>query len=132
MSDLFGEFTFDYETNTRRKAYRVAIPGLFVHIKGRHQAFPVQDISASGVALKIETGQELEVETGQELELELLIRDKTFLEDLKARVIRHKDSMLACEFHNLDLHQEARLDKLVLEIQKKWILAEKKKRVEEN
>ncbi len=46
-------------------------------------------------------------------------------------LVRHKDSKLACEFHDLGLRQEAGLDNLVLEVQKKWIAAKKKKRAEE-
>ena len=131
MSDFFGEFNFDYETGTRRRAYRISIPGLYVRIRGLEHAFPVQDISATGVAFENTYRQHLDYQPGDEMELDLLIKDRTYLEELKALLVRHRDFMLACEFHDLGLHQEAGLDKLVLEVQKKWIVAKKKKRAEE-
>ena len=131
MTDFFGEFNFDYQISSRRKAYRVSIPGLYVRIRGLEHAFPVQDVSATGVAFENTSRQNLEYQPGDEMELDLLIKDKTYLEELKALLVRHRDFMLACEFHDLGLHQEAGLDKLVLEVQKKWIVAKKKKRAEE-
>jgi len=131
MSDFFGEFSFDYEASTRRRAYRISIPGLYVRIRGLEHTFPVQDISATGIAFENTSKQDLKYQPGDELELDLLIKDRTYMEELKALLVRHRDFMLACEFNDLGLRQEAGLDKLVLEVQKKWIAAKKKKRAEE-
>ncbi len=132
MSEYLGDFTFDYETGTRRRAYRVSIPGLFAEVHDLGQTFQVQDISASGVAIEGHSQDNPGLQKGQELKLTLLIKDKPFLEDLNASVVRSQASVVACEFQDLTFNQEAKLDKLVLEIQKKLISAKKKRAQDKN
>lgn len=131
MEDFIGQLDVEYESSSPRKAYRVSIPGLKVKIDNQENLYQALDISAGGVAFSITREDEFACESGQELEISLVIRDKTFLEKLQAILVKVTDSFAACEFKDIPLRQEALLDKLVLEVQKKMIELQRKKKEQE-
>ena len=131
MSDFYDQLEVEYTSDTHRKAYRVSIPNLKVIIKDISKEFQALDISAGGVAFSLPQKMAPSLKEGQEIELSLVIRTKVFLEDLKAVLVKVKDDFAACEFREMPLRQEARLDKLVLEVQKKMIALQRKKQKEE-
>ncbi len=102
-----------------RKAFRTQVPGLMVRIKDRKEPYQVKDVSAGGFAFLDESRSFKE---GAVLEVDLLLKTKLFLGGLKARVMRVLDNgITGCNLEDLDPRQEARLDKLVLEVQKRLI-----------
>jgi hypothetical protein len=107
------------EDDRLRKAFRTQVPGLMVRIEGRKEPFQVKDVSAGGFAFldKDKTFQE-----GRTHHVDLLLKNKVFLKGLTARVMRVLDNgLIGCNLEDLDKRQEARLDKLVLEVQKRLI-----------
>ncbi|MDD4951837.1 MAG: PilZ domain-containing protein, partial [Desulfovibrionaceae bacterium] len=69
---------------------------------------------------------------GKALELEFFLNRKLFLGGAKCRVMRVLDNgIVGVNFVDLDRHQQIRLDKLVLEVQKRLIELRKAKRAEE-
>lgn len=118
------DFTIDLPDGRPRQAYRTEAPGLTARISGRDGQHRVKDVSVTGLAILID-GVFTEKES---VTLELLINQKTFLRDLKARMIRViTPGLVGFRFEDLDLRSEARLDKLVLEIQKRRIALRKAK-----
>ncbi|MFW5837485.1 MAG: PilZ domain-containing protein [Desulfovibrionaceae bacterium] len=102
-----------------RKAFRTQVPGLMVRIKDRKEPYQVKDVSAGGFAFLDESRSFKE---GAVLEVDLLLKTKLFLGGLKARVMRVLgNGIIGCNLEDLDPRQEARLDKLVLEVQKRLI-----------
>lgn len=66
---------------------------------------------------------------GEHIEFELHLNKKLFLSGVTAKVMRVLDNgLIGCNFENLDHRKEARLDKLVLEVQKRMIELKKKSR----
>lgn len=60
-------------------------------------------------------------EKGRLLRLDLLIAGRLFLKGMESLVVRAVPGECACAFQNLTRHQELKLDKLVLEVQKRDI-----------
>ncbi|MFO7727568.1 MAG: PilZ domain-containing protein [Desulfonatronovibrio sp.] len=132
MKDFYDQLDVEYAGETQRKAYRVSIPNLEITIKDREEKFQALDISAGGVAFSFSEKENPGLEQGQEIKISLVIRSRVFLEDLRAVVVKTGDSFAACEFKDIPLRQEARLDKLVLEVQKKMIELKRRKSQEED
>ena len=66
---------------------------------------------------------------GQSIEFDLLINKKVFLNKLTAKVMRVLDKgIIGCNFEGVDHRKEVKLDKLVLEVQKRLIAIKKKSR----
>ncbi|WP_051617492.1 PilZ domain-containing protein [Desulfonatronovibrio hydrogenovorans] len=131
MADFFDQLDLEYQSTTQRKAYRVNIPDLKISFGNDPELYPALDISARGVAFSIGKDQKPALSPGGQAELSLVIRDKVYLKDLQARVVKLKDNFGACEFQDLPLRQEALLDKLVLEVQKKMIELQRKQKEQE-
>jgi hypothetical protein len=113
-----------------RQAYRTRVPGLDIRVetKAGVQDFPVLDISASGFAF---ADSPRGWSPGQEVTVELLLGKKLFLAEIKGKVMRVLDKgIIGCNFMGLDRRQEIKLDKLVLEVQKRLIELRKAKREE--
>ena len=111
-----------------RQAYRTRVPGLDVRIitKAGPQDFPVSDISATGFAF---ADSPRNYSSGMVFSFDLLLGKKLFLGDLKAKVMRVLDKgIIGCNFESMDRRQEIKLDKLVLEVQKRLIELRKAKR----
>ncbi|MGE4556998.1 MAG: PilZ domain-containing protein [Desulfovibrionaceae bacterium] len=107
------------EDDHLRKAFRTQVPGLMARIEGRKKPFQVKDLSSGGFAFLDEGKTFKEGETHR---VDLLLKTKLFLGGLTARVMRVLDNgIIGCNLEDLDKRQEARLDKLVLEVQKRLI-----------
>ncbi|MBA4356941.1 MAG: PilZ domain-containing protein [Humidesulfovibrio sp.] len=116
------------EDDKLRQAFRTRVPGLDIRIntsKGPLD-FAVRDISAAGFAF---ADNPRGYSAGLEFTFDLLLSKKLFLGDLKAKVSRVLDNgIIGCNFLAMDRRQEIRLDKLVLEVQKRLIELRKAKR----
>lgn len=132
MKDFYDQLDVEYAAETQRKAYRVSIPNLKITINGRDEQYQALDVSAGGVAFSFSEKDNPGLEQGQSIKISLVIKSRVFLEDLGAVVVKTSDSFAACEFRNIPLRQEARLDKLVLEVQKKMIELKRRKSQEED
>lgn len=117
------------EDEKLRQAYRTRVPGLDVRIvtKAGEQDFPVLDISASGFAF---ADSPRNWSNGQDFKFQLLLAKRLFLDEVNGKVMRviSEKGIIGCVFHNLDRRQEIKLDKLVLEVQKRLIELRKAKR----
>ncbi len=111
-----------------RQAYRTRVPGLDVRVVTQvgPQDFPVSDISATGFAF---TDNPRNYSSGMEFSFDLLLGKRLFLGNLKAKVMRVLDKgIIGCNFMEMERRQEIKLDKLVLEVQKRLIELRKAKR----
>lgn len=113
------------EDGTQRRAFRAKIPGLGVHVGATGTTHEVADVSAMGLAF---FGKGLGgFKAEQSIEFDLLINKKVFISKLHAKVMRVLDNgLVGCNFENMDRRQEVKLDKLVLEVQKRMIALRKK------
>ncbi|MCK9240657.1 PilZ domain-containing protein [Desulfocurvus sp.] len=127
-SEDLSELSFSVagdEKGAQRRAFRARIPGLAVFIPERGATCEVADVSAMGLAFKAAEGQAFT--PGSLVEFDLLINKKVFIPKLCAKVMRTLDNgLVGCNFEALDRRQEVRLDKLVLEVQKRMIALRKK------
>jgi hypothetical protein len=115
------DFSFDLaETEgQRRRSYRVRFPGLTVWVPERNAYYPVIDLSTFGVSFR---DVDKRYSMGQVLVVDINIQGKVWVSGLKAKVVRIKeDVQVACNFEELSTSQEIRMDKLSIEIQKRWI-----------
>ncbi|QGY41518.1 PilZ domain-containing protein [Pseudodesulfovibrio cashew] len=125
---------FDLELSTNsdgqlRQAFRTKVPGLTVRFAGMDGVLEVKDLSATGFAV-LDSGRGFS--EGGNLVCDLLINSKLFLGELKARVIRVLDNgIVGINFEELSRQQQAKLDKLVLEVQKRLIALRKQQREQE-
>nr|WP_284710776.1 PilZ domain-containing protein [Desulfovibrio aminophilus] len=111
-----------------RKAFRTRVPGLLIRVADSGKEYQVKDLSASGFAILEEARVFKE---GQAFEFDLLLARKLFLSQIKGRVMRVLDNgIVGCNFQDLDRRQEMKLDKLVLEVQKRLIELRKAKKEE--
>ncbi|MGE4551946.1 MAG: PilZ domain-containing protein [Desulfovibrionaceae bacterium] len=111
--------------DTARQAYRTRVPGFEARFAQKPQPYPVKDISASGFAVDDPTKNFKE---GQILDLEFLLNKKLFLGGLKAKVVRVvPNGIIGFLFEDMDRRQMMKLDKLVLEVQKRLIALRKAK-----
>jgi len=112
-----------------RQAYRTRVPGLDVRVVTQNgpKDFPVLDISASGFAFN---DSPRGYSSGMILSFDLLLGKRLFLGDLKAKVMRviAEKGIIGCNFEGMDRRQEIKLDKLVLEVQKRLIELRKARR----
>ncbi|MBF0482341.1 MAG: PilZ domain-containing protein [Desulfovibrionaceae bacterium] len=122
MMDDF-EFTMD-AASPNRNAYRTRIPGLEASLVGAGEAYPISDLSATGLSY-LDPGRRHG--RGEVLQLDLTIAKRIFLEDVTAKVMRvTDDGVTGVAFEGLTRQKELRLDKLILEAQKRLIAQRKK------
>ncbi len=111
-----------------RQAFRTRVPGLDVRLmtKAGVQEFQIRDISSTGFAF---ADSPRGYSSGQELVVDILLAKRLFLGDIKAKVMRVLDNgIIGCNFAGMDRRQEIKLDKLVLEVQKRLIELRKAKK----
>ncbi len=109
-----------------RKAFRTKVPGLTARFAATKKVFEVKDLSASGFAV---LDPEKGFKEGQSLEVDLLIGNKLFLPKAAAQVMRVLDNgIIGINFIELERQKQVKLDKLVLEVQKRLIELRKKQR----
>lgn len=116
MSNL--EFTMP-TGNERRRAFRAKAYGIAVTFEEQNVTCDILDVSVTGFAIKNEL---VIIKEGVEYSVSVLVAGKAYLSDLTCRVVRILDNgIIGCDFRTLDRRQEARLDRLVLELQKRMI-----------
>ena len=114
-------------SNKARGAFRASVPGLAIRIKGHPEPFSVKDFSVNGLAFTSTAGHDL-FKVNSKLEADLILGKKDILVGITLEIVRDiGKGLMGCVFVDLDKYQEERLDKLVLEIQKRMILLRKKK-----
>lgn len=116
------DFTFELVGDSgRRQAHRERVRGLTARVEGREDVFAVHDVSVSGLAL-VDAGRRLR--QGDVFRVSLTIVGKVLVSGLPALVVRAcgpEQELAGVAFGTLSVRQEAWLDKLVLEIQKRRI-----------
>lgn len=107
------------DRDNKRRAYRVNVLGLRVYIPEREESYPARDLSAVGMCIMASEGS---FQWGEVFECEIFMEDQSFVSGLYAKVQRLlPDGQVGVSFEELDPRNEARLDKLVLETQKRMI-----------
>lgn len=116
------------EDDKLRKAFRTRVPGLLIRVIESGREYQVKDLSASGFAILEENRLFKE---GHTFQFDLLLAKKLFLTQVTAKIMRVLDNgIVGCNFADLDRRQEMKLDKLVLEVQKRLIELRKAKKEE--
>jgi hypothetical protein len=125
------DFTFTLEGELgRRAAYRERVRGLTARIEETGESYVVHDVSASGLAV---VDPEERLASGLACRLTMAIAQKDLVSGLPATVVRVTGrGLTGLAFGQLSLRQEAWLDKLVLEIQKRRINLRKSRQPAEN
>jgi c-di-GMP-binding flagellar brake protein YcgR len=114
---------------TKRQAYRAPMPGLRAQIHDGPR-LRIYNMSISGAAYQI-SGQDARgyarlLKEGSIFVADLMGREKIIIAGVEHEVVRMTEDLLGCQFVNLSPRQEAKLDKLVLEVQKRMISMRKK------
>lgn len=128
MDDHVDDFDFSMpdEGDNKRAAFRASISGLKTIVTGSPHEYAVRDISASGCALHAPGSRRFRA--GDVLELSFVFHEKPLLDKAAVTVKRVLDNgLVGCSFVGLSPRQEAKLDKLVLEVQKRMIAIRKAK-----
>jgi len=121
------EFSFNFpdEEAQQRQAFRTRIPGLEARLEGWSATFPIKDLSATGLAL---VDVDARLRQGDEFGLDLLLQGKPLIVGLKAKAMRLLGKgLIGCSFVDVAPRNEAKLDKLILEVQKRIIALKKSK-----
>lgn len=114
-----------FDSSSARGAFRTCLPGLALRIEGYPSTYSVKDFSVNGLAF---LAGEDSFEVEQQFVVDFVLGKKELLTGLEIKVVRDiGKGLMGCIYIDLDKYQEARLDKLVLEVQKRMILLRKKK-----
>ncbi|MDR0467039.1 MAG: PilZ domain-containing protein [Deltaproteobacteria bacterium] len=111
-----------------RERFRVYINGLSLLLDDVEQTFNIRDISSTGCNLCAEAKS---LAVGRTFDGDLHIGGAGYIAGIKVKIVRHvANNSVACIFRALTRQQEIKLDKLLLEIQKRDIatLATRRKR----
>lgn len=123
------DFDIELDSDEKlRQAYRTRVPGLEVRVitPAGPQDFQVHDISASGFSFSAPVR---DYSLGIVLSFDMLLCKRLFLGSLKAKVIHVlEQGIIGCNFLEMERRQEIKLDKLVLEVQKRLIELRKARR----
>jgi len=113
----------DPSNNANRRTFRTVARGVKIMVHGIAETFSVNDISAGGFSMTVPDGRFRE---GDILTVSILIADRRYINNLAAKVVRNMGEKCACAFQRVARNQEMKLDKLVLEMQKRFIALRKK------
>ncbi len=117
--DFSVEYSAEGHLDHHRRAVRVHLPGLTVWVLERKAFYPVVDLSTFGLAFKDESKS---FQSGQTFTVDVHVQGKVWVAGLEANIVTIRGGILvACTFPNMSKLQEQRMDKLSLEIQKRWI-----------
>lgn len=105
-----------------RSAYRANIPGLSIRLGGG-QFCSAKDLSAGGASFIPPAGMAFHLD--QLIVLDILVAGQLYVQAVECVVVRTTPNITACAFRGLTRVQESRLDKLVLETQKRLIARRK-------
>lgn len=117
------DFDIDLQTSAQhRGAFRATIPGLSIRLPSG-ETCTAKDLSVGGAGFV--PPPSLHLHKDQVLMLDILVADHLYVQGLESVVARVSPEAVACAFQNLTRTQEIRLDKLVLETQKRLIARRK-------
>ncbi|MBG0777517.1 MAG: PilZ domain-containing protein [Desulfovibrionaceae bacterium] len=117
------DFTMPEEDGQRRRAFRAKVPGLVGRFAAQSKVFEVADLSGLGIAF---LGASKYFREDELVEFDLFLNRKPFLAGMTARVVKVLgNGIVGMNFEGLNRQQEVRLDKLVLEVQKRMIALQK-------
>lgn len=115
-------FSLTETSPVQRSAYRAMVRGLFARLDDG-SVYDVHDISAGGCSLAMPLHA---YQVGYRFILDLLAGKTVLVTGIEAEVVRLiPNSLAACAFLDITRYQEIKLDKLVLEIQKRKIAQRK-------
>lgn len=115
-------FSLTATSPTQRSAFRAMVRGLFARLEDGSM-YDVHDISACGCSLAMPLHA---YEVGHVFTLDLMAGKNVLLSGLRVRVVRLiPNALAACAFLDVTRNQEFKLDKLILEIQKRKIAQRK-------
>ncbi|WP_147821804.1 PilZ domain-containing protein [Salidesulfovibrio onnuriiensis] len=124
------EINIPNEDDRQRQAFRTKVPGFNARFEGFSGEFSVKDLSATGFAITDDAGVFKE---GVDLLATLMLKEKVFLGKVQVKVMRVVgNGIVGMNFQNIDRRQQIKLDKLVLEVQKRLIALKKAKRAEQD
>ncbi|MEF2144372.1 MAG: PilZ domain-containing protein [Desulfovibrionaceae bacterium] len=122
------DISFGDGEDRARQAFRTRVPDLDVKFHATGRIYGVLNLSATGFAVH---PQEIRMPKGQEYEVSLYLNKKLLLDKAVATVVRiMEDGYIGLAFFDLTRQQALKLDKLVLEVQKRLIEL-RKSRLEE-
>ncbi len=114
-------FTIHYDYQGARERYRAELPGVMLFLPSGEPA-QVKDISSTGLSFQLPTAR-ARIAPNTTVKTDLFIAGKRYMKGLMCKIVRISDKgIAAATFEELDLVHEAKLDKLILEIQKRAIL----------
>lgn len=126
LSVSLEKFQDEADAADRRQSFRTYCFGVKTQERGKElRKFEVRDLSSHGICFDAPPGTYVK---GDKLLLHLTIADKVYLSDLEAYVVRAADQECACAFQNMARPKELKLDKLILEMQKRHIIQRKQER----
>lgn len=105
-----------------RSAYRASIPGLGLRLVSG-EVCTAKDLSAGGTSFV--PPEDRTFYQDQRLLLDILVAGRVYIQAVECVVVRATPNITACAFQALTRAQEIRLDKLVLETQKRLIARRK-------
>jgi c-di-GMP-binding flagellar brake protein YcgR len=124
------EFKYADEEKMKREAVRVEHPSLKVTLGQTKIFFPVIDLSVTGVAFKPgRYAKKFSGAAGKIAYLSIWFGKDLIVSNIKAKVVRAVDEMIAFQLQEVSQEHERKLDKLVLEIQKMMIEQKKKRKI---
>lgn len=113
------DISFGDSEERARQAFRTRVPGLDVKFHESGKVYGVKDLSASGFAVLDEPRG---LKAGGHYEVSLYLNRKLFLGQVMVSVVRALDNgIVGLTFDELKRQQAIKLDKLVLEVQKRLI-----------
>ncbi|TVQ98000.1 MAG: PilZ domain-containing protein [Desulfovibrionales bacterium] len=119
LIDFHIDYPDDATRKHQRRGVRVHLPGLTAWVLERDAVFSITDLSTFGLAFNDATTS---FQVGQEMHVDVHVHGKVWIAGLEAKVVAVRDgALVACAFPNMTRFQELRMDKLILEIQKRWI-----------
>jgi hypothetical protein len=113
------DISFGDSEERARQAFRTRVPGLEVRFHDSERVYEIRDISASGFAIEDKSGG---FKTGGRYDVSLYLNRKQFLGHAGVSVVRAlENGIVGLAFDELKRQQALKLDKLVLEVQKRLI-----------
>jgi hypothetical protein len=119
------DFSIEYTPNSRRSAFRVTYPNLFVRLEPNGHLFPIRDISALGVCFHPDGHDHDIPKQNKVIQIAIIQNNDKVLARPNFKCVHISPSCIGGAFIDLDRRTEALLDKLILEIQKQQILKKK-------
>ncbi len=122
------DFTIEYTPSSPRKTLRVTTTSLFARFDPKGPCYPLNDISASGISFTYKDISPAPCEVNEIRPLQILLANNKVLMQAKIKCLHVFPKFIGAVFVDLDRHTEAKLDKLVLEIQKQQIAKKNRKK----